>query len=212
VSTYTVSAASQHSVSDLQSQLAASTANGLFNKQLTSFAQKFNASAFVNATSTALIILTTAPTRAPSAAPAVRAPSSSSADNGLGAGPIAGLVIMAVVVAALLCAGGYFLYNRKFQLGPTSQSGGGDVGGVGGSASDPDDRPSSLLSRSSTQEDKVVLDKDLISYDSAYASVEDFASEDSPRRPPSPQSRISLRQNVSTSVELLSPSEVEIEV
>jgi hypothetical protein len=114
VSTYTVSAASQHSVSDLQSQLAASTANGLFNKQLTSFAQKFNAAAFVNATSTALIILTTAPTQAPSVTTKFRKPSSS--DNGLGAGPIAGLVIMSVVVAALLCAGGYFYFFKHLTM------------------------------------------------------------------------------------------------
>ena len=114
VSTYTVSVASQYSVSDLQSQLAASTTNGLFNKQLTSFAQKFNAAAFVNATSTALIILTTAPTQAPSVTTKFRKPSSS--DNGLGAGPIAGLVIMSVVVAALLCAGGYFYFFKHLTM------------------------------------------------------------------------------------------------
>jgi hypothetical protein len=112
VSTYIVSVASQHSVGDLQSQLSTSTTNGLFNKQLTSFAQMYDAAAFVNATSTALIIFTTAPTRVPTAAPVASTPSSS--DHGLGAGPIAGLVIMSVVVAALLCAGGYFYFFKYF--------------------------------------------------------------------------------------------------
>eukprot|EP01036_Dinobryon_divergens_P025728 gene25728-34305_t len=111
--TYIVSVASQYSVDDLQSQLSTSTTNGLFNKQLTSFAQKYDAAAFVNATSKALIIFTTAPTRAPSAAPVASTLSSpSSSDHGLGAGPIAGLVIMSVVVAALLCAGGYFYFSK----------------------------------------------------------------------------------------------------
>lgn len=117
LSSYVVSVASQYSLSDLQSQLAASTTNGVFNKQLSSFAQKYNAAGFVNATSAALVILTTAPTRAPTAAP-VRSPvsspsSSSSKDSELGAGPIAGLVIMSVVVSAGLCVAVYYLFIAR---------------------------------------------------------------------------------------------------
>ena len=114
LSSYTVSVASRYSQSDLQSQLTASTTNGFFNKQLTSFAQMHSAAGFVNATSQALVILTAAPTRAPSRAP-VSPPSSSkdSKDTELGAGPIAGLAIMSVVVFVGLCAAAYYCFITR---------------------------------------------------------------------------------------------------
>ena len=117
---YVVALASHYSLSDLQSQLVASTSSGFFNQQLTANAEKFGAAGFVNATSTGIIILTVAPTAAPSNPPSPSS-SSSSNNNNLSAGAIAGITIMSVVVAAaILAAVYYFFYYDKAIMLPSS--------------------------------------------------------------------------------------------
>jgi len=121
---YVVSLASQYSLSDLQSQLESSTSSGFFNKQLTANAEKFGAAGFVNATSTGVIIITVAPTNAPSLPPSPGSSSNNNNSNKLSAGAIAGITIMSVVVVmALLAAVYYFFYFDKAIILPSSFKG-----------------------------------------------------------------------------------------
>ncbi len=180
LSSYTVSVASRYSQSDLQSQLIASTTNGFFNKQLTSFAQRHSAAGFVNATSAALIILTAAPTRAPSHAPVPQKSSSSSPGSWLGVGAIVGLAFMSILVSVGLCICGFYFFCRKSL--PTGHS---DTLPQIDSA-ESETRISFFKNKS--QNDLVILEKNDLPYDSAYARSDRFVSGESLSKRPSSQS------------------------
>lgn len=63
---YVVSVSSHYTQSELQSQLLTATTNGVFNTQLTTFAQRYQAVGFVNALSAGLAFLSKSPTASPS--------------------------------------------------------------------------------------------------------------------------------------------------
>jgi len=176
LSSYTVSVASRYSQSDLQSQLTASTTNGFFNKQLTSFAQMHSAAGFVNATSQALVIFTSAPTRAPSRAPVPQKSPSSSPGNGLGVGAIAGLAIMLILVSVALCVCVFYFFFRKSL--PTGHP------GTSSRIDSAESGTRNSFSKSNSQDDKVILEINALTYDSAYARSDEFVSFESPSKRP----------------------------
>lgn len=100
---YTVAALSQYSQSTLESQLANAVADGTFTSQLQSFAKQFGANAFMNATSTALVFITSAPTSSPS---------QSISEATLSGAVIAGIVAASIVFIALIAGAIMYICNR----------------------------------------------------------------------------------------------------
>lgn len=111
LTSYIVSVSSHYSQSALQSQLTSATSSGFFDSQLTTYAQQFGAPAFVNASSSALVIITSSPTAAPISS------SKGNSNNNLDAGAIAGLTIMSFVLAFAIavCFYFYFYYDKSFK-------------------------------------------------------------------------------------------------
>jgi hypothetical protein len=134
------------------------------------------AAGFVNATSQALVIFTSAPTRAPSRAPVPQKSPSSSPGNGLGVGAIAGLAIMLILVSVALCVCVFYFFFRKSL--PTGHP------GTSSRIDSAESGTRNSFSKSNSQDDKVILEINALTYDSAYARSDEFVSFESPSKRP----------------------------
>jgi hypothetical protein len=115
---YSVTTTTQLSQGALQAQLETATSTGQFNSLLTSYAVANGAPAFVNATSTGLIVATESPTAAPVLAPSPTA----AASAGLGAMWI-GIIVAGGVVFLLAIAAALWYIRRQMLVGSEAQSG-----------------------------------------------------------------------------------------
>jgi hypothetical protein len=112
--TYAIEVLTQSSQAALQTQLQTASSDGFFNQKLTYFAKQYGAVGFVNATSAALIALSTSPTVSPSAAVAPSRLTSSA--TGVSRTIEIGLIAAAVlVIAAAVLAAVKYLHGFKHE-------------------------------------------------------------------------------------------------